>query len=60
MAEDPRTTSELTDEELEAQEGEALPERETMMVFDPGPVPTGGLEPIPWSDGEPTDDRYEQ
>jgi hypothetical protein len=48
----------LTEEELEGEEAEELPERETMMVVDPG----GGigLDPIPWSDGEAPDDRYEQ
>jgi hypothetical protein len=50
--------SEVDEEELETQNGEELPERETMMVLDPG----GGigLDPIPWPDGEAPDDRYEQ
>ena len=47
----------LTDEELEAQEAEELPHRETMMIVDPGPEV--GFTPIPWPDEAP-DDRYEQ
>jgi hypothetical protein len=59
MADEPRSQKELSKEELEAQEAEELPERETMMLLDPGPdVGFGG--PIPWSDGETPDDRYEQ
>jgi hypothetical protein len=59
MADEPRSPKELSEEELEAQEAEELPERETMMLLDPGPdVGFGG--PIPWSDGEAPDDRYEQ
>ena len=63
MADEPRTKEELTDEELEAEEAEELPDRETMMILDPGPMPlpaASDLEPIPWSDGEAPDDRYEQ
>ena len=64
MAEEPRTKEQLSDEELESQEAEELPDRETMMILDPGPMPlpaaSSGLEPIPWSDGEAPDDRYEQ
>ena len=61
MAEKPRTEEALSEEELEAQEAEELPDRETMMVLDPGPEV--GFSPIPWSDGadsEAPDDRYEQ
>ncbi len=47
----------LPDEELEAQDGEELPDRETMMIVDPGP--DVGIAPFPWS-GEAPDDRYEQ
>ncbi len=56
MTEKPPTK--VDEEELDAQDGEELPERDTMMVLDPG----GGLglDPIPWSDGETPDDRYEQ
>ncbi len=46
----------VDEEELEAQDGEELPDRETMMVLDPG----GTLDPIPWSDAETPDDRHEQ
>ena len=59
MADEPRTGEKLSEEELEAEEAEELPARETMMLLDPGPdVGFGG--PIPWPDGEAPDDRYEQ
>jgi hypothetical protein len=63
MADEPETRDELTEDELEAENGEELPDRETMMILDPGPGPlpaASDLEPIPWSDGENPDDRYEQ
>ena len=47
----------LTDDELEAQDGEELPDRATMMIVDPGAEV--GITPIPWPDETP-DDRYEQ
>ena len=59
MAEEPRTEQQLTEEELEAEEAEELPARETMMIVDPGPDVGIGV-PMPWSDGEAPDDRYEQ
>ena len=62
MADEPRT-EDVTEEELESGEAEELPARETMMILDPGPMPlpaASDLEPIPWSDGENPDDRYEQ
>ena len=46
----------LPDEELEAQDGEELPDREAMTIVDLGP--DVGLTPIPLS--EAPDDRYEQ
>jgi hypothetical protein len=55
MAEEPRSKEALSEEELETQEAEELPNRETMMILDPGPE-----VPIPWSEGETPDDRYEQ
>ena len=63
MADEPRTQEQLAEEELEAEEAEELPARETMMILDPGPGPlpaASDLDPIPWSDGETPDDRYEQ
>jgi hypothetical protein len=58
MPDEPRT-EELSEDELEAEEAEELPARETMMIVDPGPDVGIGV-PIPWSDGETPDDRYEQ
>ena len=59
MPDEPRTEDQLSEDELEAEEAEELPARETMMIVDLGPdVGVGG--PIPWSDGEAPDDRYEQ
>jgi hypothetical protein len=46
MADEP-SLDELTEDELEAQEGEELPDRETMAVFQPDPtipLPLGGEE----------------
>ena len=69
MAEEPRKEEQLSDEELESQEAEELlGDRERPLagtgILDPGPMPlpaaSSGLEPIPWSDGEAPDDRYEQ
>ena len=61
MADEPKTQDQLTDEELEAEEPEELPDRETMMILDPGPgpLPFADLE-LPGSEGENPDDRYEQ
>ena len=58
MAEEPRTKEQLSEEELEAQDGEELPDRETMMILDPGP--DVGIQQFPWPEGEAPDDRYEQ
>jgi hypothetical protein len=41
-----RKQDELTQEELERQEGEPLPERTQMSVIQPGP-PGIGIEPLP-------------
>jgi hypothetical protein len=63
MAEEPRTKKEqLSDDELESQEAEELPDRETMMLLDPGPMPLPAVHDleIPRPDGEAPDDRYEQ
>jgi hypothetical protein len=60
MADEPRSQEELSEEELEAQEAEELPDRETMMmIVEPGPDPVTSA--IPWaSESEAPDDRYEQ
>ncbi len=57
MADEPTKERDLTDEELEAENGEQLPDRETMMIVDLGP--DSGLPPVPPPDDAP-DDRYEQ
>ena len=59
MADEPRTDDRLSQEELEAEEAEELPARETMTTLDLGPV-VGIGAPIPWPDAEAPDDRYEQ
>ena len=43
MTDETRTPEALSDEELEAQGGEALPDREAMSLIDP----SGGAAPIP-------------
>ena len=55
---------ELTPEELEAQQGEQLPDREAMSVLDPGPL-TGGIHDLelpaqlqPEGEGDPSPDVY--
>ena len=55
MSEHETEKTDLSEEELDGEEAEELPARETMMILDPGPD-VG----IPWSDGEAPDDRYEQ
>jgi hypothetical protein len=53
MAEEPRNTEELSEEELEEQEGEQLPDREVMSILNPDlgrPVPMDGEwgpQPLP-------------
>jgi hypothetical protein len=58
MADEPSTKEELSEDELEAQEAEELPDRETMMILDPGP--DVGIQPFPWPESEAPDDRLEQ
>jgi hypothetical protein len=58
MAQEPRKEEQLTEEGLEAENGEELPDRETMMIVDPGP--DVGIGPYPWPESETPDDRYEQ
>ncbi len=49
----------LSEEELDEQEAEQLPDRETMMmIVEPGPGID--IEPVPWPESEAPDDRYEQ
>lgn len=57
MPEEPTREQDLTDEELDAQNGEELPDREAMSIVDLGP--DVGLTPVPLPDETP-DDRYEQ
>jgi hypothetical protein len=57
MAEEPRTKEQLSEEEVEAQDGEELPDRETMMLLDLGP--DVGIQQFP-VESEAPDDRYEQ
>lgn len=58
MNEDETDKAQIPEEELDAEDGEELPDRETMMIVTPGPE--GGLEPMPWPESEAPDDRYEQ
>ena len=44
MSDEPKA-DELSDDELEAEDGEVLPEREEMMIVDPGGDPLPGLGP---------------
>jgi hypothetical protein len=65
MSENETEKAELSEEELDGEEAEELPARETMMILDPGPMPLAGaadLDPIPAAGGETEapDDRYEQ
>jgi hypothetical protein len=53
-------TTEIPEDELEAEEAEELPARETMMILDPGPDVGIGPGPYPWPESEAPDDRYEQ
>ena len=63
MSEHETEETEITEEELDGEEAEELPARETMMILDPGPMPVAGaadLDPVPWpsSEEEAPDDRY--
>ena len=62
MSEHETDENEIPAEELDGEEAEELPARETMMILDPGPMPVAGpadLDPI-WPSGEEEapDDRY--
>jgi len=45
MADEPRNDEELSEEELEAQKGEQLPDREVMSILHPDP-----MRPVPIDD----------
>ena len=64
MSENETEKTELSEDELDGEEAEELPARETMMILDPGPMPVAGaadIEPVPWPPSEEApDDRYEQ
>jgi hypothetical protein len=49
VAKEPKDESTMTPEELEAQNGEELPDREVMSLINPGidGVPTPAFEPLP-------------
>ena len=55
MADEPQNPEELTEEELERQRAEQLPDREVMSTIRPWPpLPTvepGGLDPLPQPPG---------